>query len=517
MRTLRLLGIGWLFHFKMIMRSAFDGIGQVIYPLFFATVAFFVFRAGDSPRTLLYASLGAAVMGMWSATSTTAGSAMQRERWQGTLEALVATPTNFALILLPVTIAMATIGIYSLVATLLWGRLLFGIHLTLVHPLLFVLSIPATVLTFGALGFLFAVCFVRFRAAWALGNMFEYPVWLICGFLVPLTFFPDWVRPISWILAPTWGMNAIRESSLGGSPLPDLLMCFVLGTAYIALGFLVMDRLAQSRPRTRCALADVNSVRLFFVGGLTSYRALFYWLSPTIYIPSLIVAPIFQILLFAYIGRSAGLQSDVFYVTGNAIQYAAIPCLFAMSQTVSGERFQNTLSAILVSPAKRFPLFVGRALPVMGNAAFVSAFSFAAGCIILGVSLPAGSIPGLAVVILVAAFSCTGLGLTNAAVSLRVRENAVLSNVIFGFLLIFTGANVPISELPGWMQDVSHVLPLTHAIQAARDLAAGEPFSDVTGLLATELGIGLTYLAGGLVLLRVFEWQGRKHATLEQL
>ena len=83
MRTLRLLGIGWLFHFKMIMRSAFDGVGQVIYPLFFATVAFFVFRAGDSPRTLLYASLGAAVMGMWSATSTTAGSAMQRERWHG--------------------------------------------------------------------------------------------------------------------------------------------------------------------------------------------------------------------------------------------------------------------------------------------------------------------------------------------------------------------------------------------------------------------------------------------------
>jgi len=120
-RTLRLLGIGWLFHFKMIMRSAFDGVGQVIYPLFFATVAFFVFRAGDSPRTLLYASLGAAVMGMWSATSTTAGSAMQRERWQGTLEALVATPTNFALILLPVTIAMATIGIYSLVATLFPG------------------------------------------------------------------------------------------------------------------------------------------------------------------------------------------------------------------------------------------------------------------------------------------------------------------------------------------------------------------------------------------------------------
>jgi ABC-2 type transport system permease protein len=254
MRTLRLLAIGWQFHFKMIMRSAFDGVGQVIYPLFFATVAFFVFRAGDSPRTLVYASLGAAVMGMWSATSTTAGSAMQRERWQGTLEALVTTPANFALILLPITIAMATIGIYSLVATLLWGRLLFGIDLHIVHWVLFVFSIPATVLTFGALGFLFAVCFVRFRAAWALGNMFEYPVWLICGFLVPLSFFPDWVRPISRALAPTWGMNAIRESALGGSPLPDLLMCAALAAAYVTLGFLVMDRMLRAA-REKAALA----------------------------------------------------------------------------------------------------------------------------------------------------------------------------------------------------------------------------------------------------------------------
>jgi ABC-2 type transport system permease protein len=149
---------------------------------------------------------------------------------------------------------MATIGIYSLVATLVWGRLLFGVHLHVVHPLLFAVSIPATVLTFGALGFLFAVCFVRFRAAWALGNMFEYPVWLICGFLVPLTFFPGWVRPISWALAPTWGMNAFRDSALGGSVLPDLAMCFALGIGYIALGFLVMDRMLRAA-RERAALS----------------------------------------------------------------------------------------------------------------------------------------------------------------------------------------------------------------------------------------------------------------------
>jgi ABC-2 type transport system permease protein len=253
-KSVRLLAVGWYYQFKMISRSPFEGIGQVIYPLFFATVAFFIFQASESPRTLLYAALGASVMGMWSATSTTAGNAMQRERWGGTLESLVAAPPHFGLVLLPITLAMATIGIYCLVATLALGRLVFGIELTVEHPLAFALAVFGCVISFGSLGFLFAVSFVRFRAAWALGNLFEYPVWLIGGFLVPLVLLPDWVRPISWALAPTWGMNSIREAALGGSPLPDLLLCLGLGALYVTLGLAMLERVLDAA-RRRGALA----------------------------------------------------------------------------------------------------------------------------------------------------------------------------------------------------------------------------------------------------------------------
>src|SRR5947207_7681982 len=151
MSSLRLLAVSWWLQFKMIMRSPFDGIGNVIYPLFFATTAFFVFRAGDSPRTLIYASFGAAVMGMWSSVSTSAGSAMQRERWWGTLELLVTTPRHFSLILLPTTLGLATVGIYNLAATLLCGRFLFGVHLTIAHSLLFALAILSTFVPFRVL------------------------------------------------------------------------------------------------------------------------------------------------------------------------------------------------------------------------------------------------------------------------------------------------------------------------------------------------------------------------------
>ena len=257
------------------------------------------------------------------------------------------------------------------------------------------------------------------------------------------------------------------------------------------------------------------SVRIFFIGGLTAYRGLINWLSPWIFVPTLVLAPIFQILLFVYIGRNAGVESDEFYVIGNAVQYASIPCLFAMTHAIAGERSQQTLSYILVSPAGRLPLFLGRALPVIANAMFVAAFSLLVAGLMLGIDIPLSAWPAIGLVIFVATFSCTGLGLICAGVGLRVRETAVLNNVIFGLLLIFTGANVDIDRLPGWMQAISERVPLTHGIEAARRVADGAAIGDVSGLLASEAVIGLAYTLVGYAVLRFMELESRRRASLQ--
>ena len=259
----------------------------------------------------------------------------------------------------------------------------------------------------------------------------------------------------------------------------------------------------------------MTSLRIFFVGGLTSYRALFNWLTPWILIPSFLIAPLFQILLFAYIGRTTHLESDEFYVIGNAIQYAAIPCLFAMGNTIGGERFQHTLPLVLATPAGRLPLFVGRSLPVIVNGFLVAAFALVAGGALLGVHVPLGAVAPLVLVVAVSSFSCTGLGLVNAALGLRVRETAVLSNILFGLLLVFCGVNVPLSTLPSWMSTISQGLPLTHGIEAARRLADGASIHGVGGLVAAELLIGCLYAIAGYLLLRLMEVESRRRGSLE--
>lgn len=256
-------------------------------------------------------------------------------------------------------------------------------------------------------------------------------------------------------------------------------------------------------------------IRTLLIGGLLSYRALFDWITPWVLIPSFLVTPLAQILFFSYIGRTSGVESDSFFVVGNALQYSSIPCLFGMTNTIVLERFDNTLGLIFVSPASRLALVFGRALPVIINGFAVSMTSLIIASRVLDIEVGLSSLMSLVIVISVCSFACTGLGIVNAAIGLRFRDTAVVSNMLFGFLLIFSGANIPRSSLPGWMREIGNWIPMTRSIEAARRMVHGSELEDVAGLLGTEALIGICYTVCGLAMLRILEVGSRKAASLE--
>lgn len=250
MTTLRVLWVGWVTHFKIVSRSPFAiGVGAT-WPIVNATLAYFMYSAGGSPQTLLYASLGSAVAGIWSMAAIDASGAIQRQRFWGTLELLIAAPVRFALVLLPMTIAIASVGIYCLATTLVWGRLVYGIPLPLEHPLAFALAVPATLVSVGVLGFALCMVLVRFRTASHIGNSLEYPVWMASGLLFPIAVLPAWSRPVSWSLATTWGMRGLLHGSLGGPVWRDLAMCALLSVVYAAIGIAILDRFLDAARRS---------------------------------------------------------------------------------------------------------------------------------------------------------------------------------------------------------------------------------------------------------------------------
>ena len=253
-RFLRLFWVGWVLNMKSLTRSGLFVFTSIIEPLIFATLSYYLFKAGHRPGTLLYASLSAGLMGIWTSTLYGSGGVISWQRWQGTLEPTVVSPPPLILIIFPMAVSTASIGLYSLAATLLWGRFAFGIPLALVHPLTFALAIPITILTLGALGLVIGGSFVLYRNASALSNMLEFPVWLVTGALVPLSLLPGWIHPLSWILSPTWGFRAVRAAALGGDAWPALGMCIVLGVAYsVPAAYCI--RFFEIRARVRATLS----------------------------------------------------------------------------------------------------------------------------------------------------------------------------------------------------------------------------------------------------------------------
>jgi ABC-2 type transport system permease protein len=259
----------------------------------------------------------------------------------------------------------------------------------------------------------------------------------------------------------------------------------------------------------------VNALRVFVVGGVTSYRALFNWIDPWIFVPQTLGYPIFEILFFAYLGRFASVQSDKFFLIGNAFMAIAITGFFGMGQAIGGERRSQTLATLLASPANRLALFLGRAVPSMLTGVVVAATAFTICSIVLRVHFALHELAGLAAAAAVSSFACTSFGLCLGSLGLRGRSVSLFADTIGGSMLLVSGANVPLERLPGAVRAVGSVLPLTHGIQAGRILGGGGSFDAAAHLLGREAIVGCCYLLLGVAMLRVLEYEGRRSAALE--
>jgi ABC-2 type transport system permease protein len=275
-----------------------------------------------------------------------------------------------------------------------------------------------------------------------------------------------------------------------------------------------MVREARTRPGEPETL--VNWLRVFFHGGLTSYRALFAWLNPWIFLPMLVAYPVFQTVFFVYLGRTAGVANDTFFVIGNSFVAAAITGVFGMGQGIAGERRFQTLSILLASPASRLALFLGRAVPTIVNGFVVAVITFALGAALVGVTIDRSAYGGLALALVASCFACAALGMCIGSLTFRTRSISVFADAIGGALLLVTGANVPIDRLPEVVQTLANYIPLTHGIHAARTLAAGAHISMALVQIRDELLVGLAYFTLGLLLLRYFERDGRRAGSFER-
>lgn len=255
-------------------------------------------------------------------------------------------------------------------------------------------------------------------------------------------------------------------------------------------------------------------IRLFVATAYFSFLALFHWLQPAPYIVYRALFPLAQLTFFVLIGTYGGSQPLTFYLVGNVIGAATLTA-FGVSQAVADERQQGTLSYLLATPAARVPIFFGRAaLHVAdGMVNMVAALSIA--ILLFGLRIPVEGVLGMTAAMLAAVVAICGVGLLLGAVAYVVLDTAVLANFAMFVILLLSGANVPLSELPGAVAAVSQAIPLTRTIEAARLYADGAPFVAGLGLLLGDVAIGAAYGVAGYIVFGRLETLARRNGRLE--
>lgn len=225
--------------------------GQLM-PLFTAPLMTVIFlaiaqQAGRDDLTG-HAVLAPALIALWGTSLMVAGEIIDNERWAGTLEGVIATPTPLGVVVLGRVLAVMVVGCLGFVESWLVAALLFDVVVPIPHPGWFVATLAVTVFAMAGTATIMAAVFVLARTARTFQNTLSYPVYVLGGVLVPVDMLPAWVQPLARVVFLSWASDLFRDSLTAvpvDRPLARLAVVAVLGALGFAAGRWALRRILE--------------------------------------------------------------------------------------------------------------------------------------------------------------------------------------------------------------------------------------------------------------------------------
>ena len=249
----------------------------------------------------------------------------------------------------------------------------------------------------------------------------------------------------------------------------------------------------------------------FYISIKTAFAAVPAWL----WLIQIALTTFFSMAFFVLIASNTGGQSAVEFVAiGNAVQSIAMVSMYSISMIPGTQKHMGTMQALMQTPSRLFTIFIGMALFSILSGFFSVGISFvyAWG---FGVDFSAIEPLTIIVVMVVTAFSMSCIGMAIGAIGIYLRTSMILANIIAYIGLVISGVNFPVSDLPGWLQVVSHAYPLTYAVEATRKSFDGGGIMEVAPELLILVVMGVIFLVMSIFLFRYFEKATRKSGRMD--
>jgi ABC-2 type transport system permease protein len=205
-----------------------------------------------------------------------------------------------------------------------------------------------------------------------------------------------------------------------------------------------------------------------------------------------IIASFWGLIAFRFVsklvntGQFSGSTVAYFRYTVVGLLFVSIlePTAIGTSGSARNEQVQGTLEYMASQPVRR--IYLG-----LSWSAYGLMQSTVIAVIVLVLTIPIGfratdlNLPVVVAVIILSILVFAAVGNIGAALVIVVQQGSVIVAGALSIIGVVSGTLFPISELPGWLQAVSHLSPLTYALEALRSatLADQPPTSFVTDLL----------------------------------
>lgn len=164
---------------------------------------------------------------------------------------------------------------------------------------------------------------------------------------------------------------------------------------------------------------------------------------------------------------NATLDSHWFIIPGIVALLAQIVTLLVVGLSIARERETGTFDQLLVTPLRQIDILLGKGLPGLLIGTVEASVIIAATVWWFEVPLRGGLVP-LYLGLLLFVIAVTGIGLMISALAVT-QQQALLG--VFLFMvpsIILSGFATPISNMPGWVQDLTLVNPMRYFLVIVR-------------------------------------------------
>lgn len=203
----------------------------IVFPL--AWTGMFFIRSGAQPAELRSLLPGVMTLAILFGTTSLLAVAITFEKKSRSFERLLLAPLPLGLLMLAKTAGAILFGVVNAFVPLLLAAFFTGLA-GINWPAL-VAGVILIAVSSAFLGLLVAVSVAEVFEAQTISNFFRFPMIFLCGLFVPLERLPAWLRPLSYVLPPTWGADILHQATGRPGILPLWLELAILGAGCAAL------------------------------------------------------------------------------------------------------------------------------------------------------------------------------------------------------------------------------------------------------------------------------------------